>query len=175
MNTFFYDSFELIFIFVFPGVLFGAVYDVIRILRIARSDSKGSMTPKLFAHFKISYMPRLQNEKRKERLDLILVFIEDFVFCLFVALGELLLFYHLNDGVIRVWGLILSAIGFLIYKLSIGKIMIYMAKRIIYALRRLLYILVVIMFTPISLLARLGKHVFNPRKRCKKRKEVHDE
>ncbi len=175
MTAFFYDSYRLILFFLIPGIVLGAVYDVFRIMRLARTDPTGGIIPKLYRHFKIERKVRLQSERKKERISDILVFAEDILFCMIAALMEILLFYHLNGGVIRIYGLLLSALGFFLYRISIGVLVIGMAKRIISLVRRPLYMLSVLLLTPLVFVVRLGKkvyiHMYGRFRKRKKRKK----
>ncbi len=175
MTSFFYDSYQLILFFLAPGIFLGAIYDVFRILRIARSHSKGSVIPLLYAHFGLSRAARVQTEKRKQQIEYALVMAEDIFFCLFAAATEILLFYHLNSGVIRIYGLLLSAVGFFLYRLSLGKLVIHMAKQIIDWIRRLLYVLLLVILTPAVWIYRkshtLVKHAKHTRAEKKKNKK----
>ncbi len=154
MNDFFYDPWLLILFFFIPGVVLSALYDIFRILRIARTDPKGSVIPKLYVRLGIERKRRLQSEKRKLQFDFWLVFTEDLLFCFIAALTELLLFFHLNGGVIRAPGLFLSALGFFAYRLTLGKIVIGTATCIIQLGRKLLYILLLCIFGPTMWMGR---------------------
>ncbi len=181
MIAFFYDSYQLILFFLFPGILLGAVYDLFRILRLARTDPKGAIVPKLYAHFKIERKVRLQSERKKERFLYAMVFAEDVLFCLIAAVTEILLFYHLNGGVIRIYGLLLSALGFFLYRMSLGRLVIGMAKKIIRLGRQLIYIVFMVFLTPLILMTRLGKKVYicihkkHTKRKKRKKKEKTEE
>ncbi len=168
MNEFFYDSYSLILFFLLPGVFLGMVYDVFRILRIARHDPEEQIIGALYRHFRIEKISYIQNEKKRHMIEYALVFTEDFLFCIIAALTELLLFYHLNGGVIRIYGFWLSAIGFFLYRMSFGRFVMYMAKHIIRLANRILYLVLVVLLTPI--LWFIGKFKKHWKSKCLKRK-----
>ncbi len=148
MITFFYDSYRLILFFLLPGMGLGAIYDVFRILRIARTDSQGSVLSMLLAHFKIQKPMDIQSEQKKQKAEWYIVFIEDFIFCILASLTELLLFYHLNGGVIRVYAIFISVLGFVLYKITLGRLIMFLAKNMILIFRRVLYFLLCVALTP---------------------------
>ncbi len=177
MIDFFYDSYRLILFFLIPGIFLGAVYDIFRILRIARTEPNG-IYPFLCSHFRIQRTIKVQNEQKKYKILYILVLIEDIFFCLIVALTEILLFYYLNHGVIRIYGLILSAIGFILYRSTIGYCMIRIAKQIIVIGRWIIRWTLIILLTPMITMFKTTKRIlFKCKKniKTKQKKEKKDE
>lgn len=166
MISFFYDSYRLILFFLFPGTVFGMIYDVFRISRMARKNSQGSIVSMLTKHFKIPRKCDIQNEQKKNKIEFAIVFIEDFIFCMMVSLIEILLFYHLNGGVIRVYALFLSVLGFVLYKIIFGRLIILLAKNIIYIFRHILYFLLCVILTPFVF---IGKRIYHFEETKKKR------
>jgi hypothetical protein len=158
MNTFFYDSYQLILIFLCPGFFLGVVYDFFRILRIARTHEKEKILDSVHKHFKGTEYCAKSDAKKAEN---ILVFTEDFVFCVVATLIEILLFYHLNDGVIRIYAILLSIIGFFVYHYSLGRILIYTSKRIINFVRRIIYFVLIAILTPLIVIYKWCNIVFN--------------
>ncbi len=154
MIAFFYDSYILILFFLLPGIFLGAIYDVFRILRMARTDKGNGVLSRLYKHFGYTKPSSVPAEKRVDMLMSVLVFLEDILFCIIAALTEILLFYQMNDGVIRIYGLLLSFFGFYLYHISIGRLIIFFANRIIACSRYILYGISLIFSTPIVWLYR---------------------
>ncbi len=174
MNDFFYDPWLLILFFFIPGAMLGALYDIFRILRIARTDPKGSVLPKLCARLGMERKRCLREEKRKAQIDFWLVFAEDLLFCLIAALTELLLFFHLNDGVIRAPGLFLSALGFFAYRLTLGTIVIGTATRLIQLARRLSYLLLFCICAPVVWMGRTSRKLIVKCQNKKRKTKPHE-
>lgn len=145
MNEFFYDSYQLILSFFIPGFVLGSIYDIFRIIRISRTNSKGNIYSRIKRHFGSDTNTDTQKLKWINNL---LIFIEDFIFCIIGAFIEILLFYHWNDGVIRIYAILISLLGFFIYQNSIGRLIIYMAQYIIDCIHCLLYYILIILLTP---------------------------
>ncbi len=146
MTDFFYDSFHMIVFFLLPGVFLGVLYDIFRMVRIARKDSKEKhLIEKLHMHFCPS-KPFIQNTKNKH--DTILLFLEDFIFCTLAAITEIILFFHMNQGVIRIYAILISFVGFLWYHHTFGRLTIFIANRLIKFIRILTFYISVILLTP---------------------------
>ena len=101
MNGFFYDSYQLILIFLLPGVFLGIVYDIFRILRISRASElaiSGGLYDKirprkpLFGSFS-----RVFKTKSVKIADKIIVFIEDILFWLIAAPKSFLFFIPMEE------------------------------------------------------------------------------
>lgn len=168
MISFFYDSYRLILFFLIPGIILGAIYDVFRISRMARSNPKGSIVVMLRKHFNLSQTYDVQHEQKKNKLERIIVFLEDFIFCTMASLMEILLFYHLNGGVIRVYAIFISVLGFVLYKITLERLVMLLAKNIIYVFRRILYFLLCVILSP---LVFIGKRLYRLKKKHKKEKD----
>lgn len=145
MNTFFYDSYQLILFFFIPGFVLGGIYDMFRILRTTRTNPKEKLYTKIQKHFRFEIKDSKKNLKRKHNT---LIFIEDFIFCIIGALIEILLFYHLNDGYIRIYAILISMLGFFIYQNSIGRLTIHVTRYILNCVRALVYYISIILLTP---------------------------
>ena len=113
------------------GIFLGAFYDVFRIIRIAFNSKWLS------------------------------VFFQDFIFCILSALTVILLVFYTNSGVVRWFSLLGCFMSFLLYHQTIGKIVMFMAKKIIDFIRRVLNFIKSITIVPAKkltiLIARLIK------------------
>lgn len=100
----------LIFSF-FAGIVFGAVYDVFRIRRIAFARDKTRRVIK--------------------RVDAVIIFLEDVIFSLFIAVTMILICYKLYFGIPRWYSFGGAALGFFIYRITLGRLVIKLADKII--------------------------------------------
>ncbi len=158
MNEFFYDSYELILIFFLPGVFLGLVYDLFRILRISRTASLsvcGAFYDKIRPRKPLfQSLARFSRKKSLKTADRILVFIEDILFWLIAAVTEILMIFHTNGGEIRIYCLLASVIGFILYHITFGKLVTFFAKQVIFLIRCLLYWLLYAIIYPIRLIGK---------------------
>jgi spore cortex biosynthesis protein YabQ len=90
------------------GAALGAVYDLFRLLRIARAPRRG------------------------------VVFVQDLVFFLFCAVATFLFLLIQNEGVIRAFLLIGELLGAIIYSLTLGGLMMRAGVRVLHAVKKLL-------------------------------------
>jgi len=128
------------------GVFLGAFYDVFRIIRIAFNSKWLS------------------------------VFFQDFIFCIFSALSVILLVFYTNSGIVRWFSLVGCFASFMLYHLTVGRIIMLAAKKIIDFIKKILYFIRSITIVPakklIMLILKLIKNfslfMFAQLKRAKK-------
>ena len=160
MIAFFYDSCSLILKFLLPGIFLGVVYDIFRLFRIGRNDKKYSVRDAIKKRFGRKSNAKIK-PKRKISIDL-LVFLEDILFFLIVSLTEILSVYHINGGEIRIYGLLFSFLGFIIYQKTISALIIFLSKKILYAIRKLVYGCICFFLIPILFFAKIGFRLIEP-------------
>ncbi|MBR6049920.1 MAG: spore cortex biosynthesis protein YabQ [Clostridia bacterium] len=160
MTELFYDPAALIIKAALLGVVLGVIYDVFRILRISASGKAPSGA--FFEKIKPKKPLFCRRKPKKERkiCGKTLVFIEDVLFFLISAAAEILFFLGLNDGEIRIYCLIFTLIGFVLYLVSIGRIVIYFSSIIIFFAKCLLYWSLYIIIIPVKHILMFIKKVF---------------
>ena len=151
MIDFFYDSWLSILKFIIPGIFLGAVYDIFRLLRIARNDK----TNGAFKAIGDRYFPDRKKSTRHFP-DAVLVFIEDILFFVIVAITEILATFHINEGEIRIYGLLISVIGFFAYQKTLGRMIIFFSRKILYLIRKIVYLIACLILTPVLFVLRVS-------------------
>ena len=151
MTAFFYDSWIIILEFLIPGIFLGAAYDIFRLLRIARNDKTFKVIEAIKKRF---FTKSIDYAKKFEVSENWIVFIEDIVFFLIVAVTEILATYHINNGEIRIYCLLISVIGFFSYQITLGRLVIYLSTKILYLIRKTIYIIVCVLLTPPVLISK---------------------
>lgn len=154
MTEFFYDSYKLILKAIFLGVILGAIYDVFKMIRIAkRSDLKpcGTFFERIYPK-KTVFGGESAEKNVNETADTVFTIIEDILYFIISALFEILFFLGENDGEIRIYCIIFIIIGFSIYEKTLGKIVALFSHRIIFFVRCLLYWSIYIIIFPIRML-----------------------
>ena len=101
------------------GVGLGLAYDLIRIVRILLGEQFSTSA----CRFRDAQLPLLSAKKRKRhpRMLKLLVFVGDFLFCIFAAIAMILLFYQINNGKVRFLAFPMAGIGFYLYRRSLGR------------------------------------------------------
>ena len=159
MISFFYDSWIIILNFLIPGIFLGMVYDMFRLFRIAGNDKTYSVTNAI----KNRYFSKIHfgGKSRKHISDTVFVFIEDVLFFLVVAVTEILATFHFNHGEIRIYCLLISAIGFFIYQKTMGRLVIFLSSKTLYLIRRIIYWIVCLILTPTFYVLRFSKKLIS--------------
>jgi hypothetical protein len=159
MISFFYDSWIIILKFLIPGIFLGMVYDMFRLFRIAGNDKTYSVINAI----KNRYFSKIHFNKKTRRhiSDAIFVFIEDVLFFLVVAVTEILATFHFNHGEIRIYCLLISAIGFFIYQKTIGRLVVFFSRKTLYLIRKIIYWIVCLILTPTFYILRFSKKLIS--------------
>ena len=167
MIDFFYDSYHMFFQFLIPGIFLGMIYDFFRLIRIARNDQSFCLLQEIRKRYfqKNETAESFQEKYRKNLFETLFVFMEDVLFFLIVATTEILAIYHLNNGEIRISCLVFSAIGFLAYQQTVGRLIIFLSRKILYGFRRVLYFLVSLILVPTFFFLKKLSHSKNKKQR----------
>ena len=102
------------------GGLLGVFYDVFRIIRIAFNSKWLS------------------------------VFFQDLIFCVFSAFSIILLVFYTNSGTVRWFSLFGCFICFVLYHMTVGKLVIFMSKKIIDFIKKVLRFIYKITVIPVK-------------------------
>ncbi len=104
------------------GGCLGVCYDVLGLNRVFFG---GSFSPRTAAYLQTLRLPWLRSRQRavgKGRLLKIAVFFSDFLFCVIAGCFVILLFYQFNSGKIRIPALVCVAVGFVLYRMTLGQL-----------------------------------------------------
>lgn len=150
MTDLFYDSAALMIKAALLGVVLGAVYDVFRIIRLSFSSKtpRGAFFERIKPKKPLFCFPKRKKAGKSGKKAI--VFIEDVLFFALCAVAEILFFIGLNSGEIRIYCLILSLAGFILYHLTLGKAVIYFSSTIIFFAKCLLYWIFYIIIIPVK-------------------------
>ena len=138
----------------------GAVYDLLRITRIflgVHYSRRG--TAWLFGR-KLPLLKPRPRQKENPALGVI-VFFEDFLFCIFCGIALILLFYGCNNGKIRYSVFPIAAIGFLLYRGTLGKAVMLFSECIAFAVGAFFRYVFFFLSFPFSALGRCIKTTFH--------------
>ena len=171
MNTFFYDSWDVILKFLIPGMFIGAIYDIFRFCRIARNDHAYNIRQEIKNRFFTKNEPS-DTKTNEKHFESAIVFIEDTLFFIIAAVTEILAFFHFNNGEIRICFLIVSVAGFFVYQKTLGNLIVFFSKKILHLIRKTIYLLICIVLIPVLFILKIFKNSF--RKICKKRQSNND-
>ena len=100
------------------GAGLGVAYDLLRIPGILfGADSAFAKRAQAFS------LPLIGNRPRRKHTKLlgVVIFIEDFLFCIVAGVAVILLFYELYNGKLRYVAFLFLALGFFLYRFTLGK------------------------------------------------------
>ena len=90
------------------GAFLCAVYDVFRLFRLVRKQNA------------------------------VIVFISDFIFCIFSAVCLLILFFNLSYGKVRFYALAFVIVGFMVWRFTVSRLVMMLLLKLIRQVKRLL-------------------------------------
>lgn len=156
MNEFFYDPYRILIGAFLLGAALGAVYDVFRVIRIARLPGEtydGGYLKKFKPQKPIITFGKGVKKAAYAASDAV-VFIEDILFFIVCAIAETVFFLAENDGEIRIYCIIFTVLGFFLYIKTVGRCVIYFSSKIIFFVRCLLYWIFYIIIVPVRYIFR---------------------
>lgn len=142
----------------FFGVLCGALYDVLRILRVLHGVKYGTGVS---AHLRERRLPLLPHTftakkigKNREALQKTLIFFGDLFYAVTVGLLFCVFVYWQNDGSFRFYLLVGAAVGASLYLATVGRLVIASAETIAACLRIVFLYLLFFVYTPVRFVLR---------------------
>ena len=115
------------------GLILGAVYDCLRITRVFLGNHYSHRAARRLQEIKLPLLHKAKPRGESSALGLI-VFFQDLLFCLFAGVALVLLLYGFNNGKFRLFVVICSCLGFLIYRGTFGKLVMLFSEVIAFSL-----------------------------------------
>lgn len=145
------------------GVCLGGLYDVLRITRIFLGEHYSRHT---VARLRAVHLPLIggYREHRARRALGAVILIEDFLFCIVAGVAFILLHYEAFNGKFRISVLLLSALGFWIYRATLGKPVMLFSETVAFCLEigfryAVFFVLFPIRWTGAKLIRLLGQSI----------------
>ena len=113
----------------FLGVGLGAVYDVLRITRIFLGVHYSRRMMKKLRNISFPLLPK-RKEKHESRLLGLVIFLQDFFFCVLCGVSLVLLFYEVNSGKFRLSAAFCVGGGFFVYRYTLGRLVMLFSEAI---------------------------------------------
>ncbi len=143
---------------IFTGALIGVLYDAVRILRVLLGVSSYTQRGKNFRARSLPWIGSahtLRNAKERRVLRLVLLLLGDVFFALAAGCVFSVYLYHAASGAFRWFYLFGAFIGFALYYLTVGKLMMLFSEVLTFALVTAVRYTVFVLCAPFRLLARL--------------------
>ena len=138
------------------GVLLGAVYDVLRITRVFFGVHYSYRMAERLRNLRLPLLPP-RTKRRESRALGIVVFVEDLLFCLLAGVLLVLLFYEKNHGIFRFPVFLCSGGGFLLYRVTVGRLIMLFSQVIAFAIESAVRYLLFFLSYPWIRLMRMGR------------------
>lgn len=116
------------------GTAAGAFYDIFRIIRISRKPKGEEWAKHRFLRFG----------------DTVLCFVGDILFWLTLAVCYSIFIYHTIEGRLRLGSIASGVAGFLIWHLTAGRLIVFLADRIIALVRRIIAFIISVTLVPLG-------------------------
>jgi len=117
----------------FLGIVFGILYDVLRVTRTFWDNMEHSSFVERLLRLKLPFLAPRKTRKRNRFL-CVVGFFEDFVFCILVSMTVILLFYQGNNGKLRIPVLLCAVLGFLLCHLMLSRPIMRIAEVIVFSI-----------------------------------------
>lgn len=140
------------------GAIAGGVYDFFRAFRQQNSCAASKKLQKI----ELPLLPKKKERKRRRGLGVV-IFIEDFLFCVLSGIALAILFYEWNDGVVRLPVILVFLGGFFLCRIALGRFFSAVSEVALFCLETTVRYLFFFLFYPIralgKLLLRFGKFI----------------
>ena len=119
----------------FLGAALGLFYDGLRMVRILFGEHFSRRAVEMLRKRNLPESRPKPRSPRKRNAASVFLFLGDFLFCILAAVSLILLFYECNNGIIRPLAVLCSAVGFFLYRATLGKIVMLFSEVIVFAVR----------------------------------------
>lgn len=144
------------------GIVFGAIYDIVRIWRTFLGidyESKGVERLRRLK-FPLIKNPLTKKEKQGKLAQGIVLFITDIIYFLAITIIMIIFVYYVNSGVVRWYIFIGAMLGLLIYYFTVGKIVISVSEYIKFGIKVVMSYLVYFILRPFAPIVNFLKTKF---------------
>lgn len=157
------------------GIVFGAIYDIVRIWRTFLGidyESKGVERLRRLK-FPLIKNPLTKKEKQGKLAQGIVLFITDIIYFLAITIIMIIFVYYVNSGVVRWYIFIGAMLGLLIYYFTVGKIVISVSEYIKFGIKVVMSYLVYFILRPFAPIVNFFKtKIIKIREKISIRKET---
>ncbi|MBR3894759.1 MAG: spore cortex biosynthesis protein YabQ [Clostridia bacterium] len=135
------------------GFGLGGAYDLLRITRVFLGVHYSRRAAKRLQAIRLPFLKPYQKKKESPALGVV-VFIEDFFFCIFAGISIILLFYIQNHGKIRFPAFLCIGAGFFFYRATLGRLVMLFSEVIAFLMETVVGYTVFFVLYPIRAMAK---------------------
>ncbi len=140
------------------GSALGLFYDGLRITRIFLGESYSTDGGRFYER-ELPLIGKIRKKGKRRALRAV-IFAEDFLFCILAGILQILLFYQLHNGNVRLPAILLALVGFFAYRFTIGRPIMWCSERIAFAVECALRYVLFVLLWPVRLLLLLLKKAY---------------
>ena len=133
------------------GIGLGTFYDVFRITRVLLGVHYSRRAARRLQAIELPFLTPKKRNSESRALGVV-VFFEDLAFCLFAGIALILLFYQANNGKFRFPVLLCTGAGFLLYRATLGRLVMLFSEVIAFLIETLARYLLFFILLPIRTL-----------------------
>ncbi len=148
MHVYLKDQFVFLAASFAVGIFLSLLYDVFRVLRVSRGNrySKGLSPEKIISKVCLlklynSFSKRRSDKKRNQNIEYILVLLEDILYSLLLCMTVQILVFGGNFGIPRFFSFVGIMAGFILSRITFGKVIMLTSEYIAYFIGAFLYYL----------------------------------
>lgn len=138
------------------GIVLGGVYDILRISRVFLGVHYSRRAARRLQSLRLPLLPPAKKKKESRALGIV-IFFEDLLFCVFSGICLILLFYAANNGNFRFLALLIVGIGFLLYRGTAGRLVMWFSEAIAFVIETAVRYVVFFITFPLRVLWRFFK------------------
>ncbi|MBR2927307.1 MAG: spore cortex biosynthesis protein YabQ [Clostridia bacterium] len=151
------SALALLFLYAFLlGAGLGAFYDVLRITRVFFGVQYSPRLAQRLQRIRLPLLPK-RSLRRERRFLGVVVFFQDLAYCIFAGICLVLLFYGANHGKIRPSVLLCVGVGFLLYRATLGRLVMLFSQGIAFAIETAVRYAVFFLLYPVRQLWKVTK------------------
>lgn len=182
MYVYFKDQLIFLTVSVLCGVFLSFIYDIFRVLRIARGyNIKKTPIPedyrpksKFLSLYTDHYLTSVK-KKRSSKIAFLMFMADDILFSVIISLFVVVIVYGYNNGIPRAFSFFGFCLGFCLWRMTGGRVVIYLSERICFLVGALFFYLfypIYFLFTKIKkLIYKTYFVLYNKRVKAKKQKK----
>ncbi|MBQ1261755.1 MAG: spore cortex biosynthesis protein YabQ [Clostridia bacterium] len=151
------SQYALLLLYVYAGILgicLGFFYDGIRITRIFLGAHYSRRVAKRLQGLRLPFLKKKPARAESRFLGLA-IFLEDLFFCVFAGVSFILLLYAQNNGRFRFLALICTCLGFLLYRLTLSRPVMYASEWVSFGIGTAIRYLAFFLLYPVRVLRNL--------------------
>lgn len=156
------------------GIIAGALYDIVRIIRCCLGISYTDSAPKWLSNIKLPLLPHEGIKGKTSPIrEVIIIGVTDILYFIVLTVFMCIFAYAVNKGKMRWFIYFFALLGFFTYYITVGRLIIRVSSVASFVLRAFFLYIFLFLFVPVRVIFRLARYtyskIYTSRKNVKKR------